>query len=135
LRQTLMQACMGYDYQNMVAAEPAIRQLLKLDFEEKVGRTVMLTFRQTVNQTLNVHVLAAVEDQAQEIVKGYDRAREFFGEVLEREAVGRVQQNRSRLKALEDSIGEFNGAIGVINQCFESETVGGKSLPTLDILG
>jgi replication fork clamp-binding protein CrfC len=135
LRQTLMQACMGYDYQNMVAAEPAIRQLLKLDFEEKVGRTVMLTFRQTVNQTLNVHVLAAVEEQAQEIVKGYDRAREFFGEVLEREAVGRVQQNRSRLKALEDSISEFNGAIGVINQCFESGKVGGKSLPTLDILG
>jgi hypothetical protein len=68
-------------------------------------------------------------------VKGYDRAREFFGEVLEREAVGRVQQNRSRLKELEDSIGEFNGAIGVINQCFESEKVGGKRLPTLDIFG
>lgn len=134
LRQTLMQACMGYDYQNMVAAEPAIRQLLKLDFEEKVGRTVMLTFRQTVNQTLNVHVLEAVEGQAQEIVRAYDRAREFFGEVLEKEAEGRVEQNRLRLQGMEANIREFNGAIGVINQYFEVEKVVNKILPALDVL-
>jgi hypothetical protein len=35
---------------------------------------------------------------------------------------------------LEDSIGEFNGAIGVINQCFEAEKVGSKRLSSLDIL-
>lgn len=36
LRQTMQQACRGFDYQNMVDAEPAIRQLLKMDFEQKL---------------------------------------------------------------------------------------------------
>jgi replication fork clamp-binding protein CrfC len=45
LRQTLQQACRGYDHYNMIEAEPAIRQLLKIDFEEKVRETVMRSFR------------------------------------------------------------------------------------------
>ncbi|MBA2748756.1 MAG: dynamin-like GTPase family protein, partial [Tatlockia sp.] len=35
-RQTLAQTSQGYDSESMVQAEPAIRQLLKLDFEPKV---------------------------------------------------------------------------------------------------
>jgi hypothetical protein len=38
LRQTLQQACRGYDHYNMIEAEPAIRQLLKIDFFESVSK-------------------------------------------------------------------------------------------------
>jgi hypothetical protein len=58
LLQALFQACRGYDFQSMIDSEPAIRQLLKLDFEFKVKDTVIRTFRQTINQTLNTHLLA-----------------------------------------------------------------------------
>jgi replication fork clamp-binding protein CrfC len=39
-RQTLQQTSQGYDCESMVEAEPAIRQLLKLDFEPKVSTTI-----------------------------------------------------------------------------------------------
>jgi replication fork clamp-binding protein CrfC len=135
LRQTLMQACMGYDYQNMVAAEPAIRQLLKLDFEEKVGRTVMQTFRQTVNQTLNVHLLGALPDQVQAIVQKYDKAREFMGEKLEQEAADRVRQNLRSLEELEERIRVYNESIRAIGSHFNELGLECGKLLTLDVKG
>lgn len=94
LRQTLQQACRGYDYQNMVEAEPAIRQLLKLDFEQKVKETVMRSFRQAINQTLNVHLLDYATQQADEILQQYDRARAYLACTLEKEAEDRIRQNQ-----------------------------------------
>ena len=49
-RQTLQQTSQGYDCASMVEAEPAIRQLLKLDFEPKVSTTIRQNFRQTINK-------------------------------------------------------------------------------------
>jgi ElaB/YqjD/DUF883 family membrane-anchored ribosome-binding protein len=48
-RQTLQQTSQSYDCESMVEAEPAIKQLLKLDFEPKVSQTIRITFRQTIN--------------------------------------------------------------------------------------
>ena len=86
------QACKGYDYQSMIEAEPAIRQLLKLDFEQKVKETVMRTYRQTVNQTLNVHLLQMAKEQVEIILQQYDHAREYLAKTLEREA---AEENRA----------------------------------------
>jgi hypothetical protein len=38
---------------NMIEAEPAIQQLLKIDFEEKVRDTVMRSFRQVINKSIH----------------------------------------------------------------------------------
>ena len=57
-RQTLQQTSQSYDCESMVEAEPAIRQLLKLDFEPKVSDTIRRTFRQTINQTINTSAVA-----------------------------------------------------------------------------
>jgi hypothetical protein len=43
-RQTLQQTSQGYDCENMVDAQPAIRQLLRLDFEPKVSQTIRKKF-------------------------------------------------------------------------------------------
>jgi len=44
----------------MVEAEPAIQQLLKLDFEPK-SRQLFGELSATINQTLKTHVLPAAE--------------------------------------------------------------------------
>ncbi|HAO12471.1 MAG TPA: dynamin family protein, partial [Planktothrix sp. UBA8407] len=77
-RQTLLQTSSSYDVKAIVDAEPAIRQLLKLDFEPKVSKTIYQTFRQTVNQTLKTHLLPMTETQADEIMQQYSQARVYL---------------------------------------------------------
>lgn len=119
LRQTLQQACRGYDYQSMVEAEPAIRQLLKLDFEQKVKATITRTFRQTINQTLNAHLLPTATEQAEKILQQYDRARMHLSQVLDKEADEKIQQIQRREAVLAESIAHYNDAVSEINACLE----------------
>jgi replication fork clamp-binding protein CrfC len=125
LRQTLQQACKGYDYQSMIEAEPAIRQLLKLDFEQKVKETVMRTYRQTVNQTLNVHLLQMAKEQMEVILQQYDHAREYLARTLEKGAAEKIEQNKRDKQALEQDIEAYNRAINSINSCLETLVLGG----------
>ncbi len=60
-RQTLQQTSQSYDCESMVEAEPAIRQLLKLDFEPKVSATIRRSFRQTINQIIKSQLLPTAE--------------------------------------------------------------------------
>lgn len=116
LRQTLQQACLGYDYQTMVGAESAIRQLLKMDFEQKVKETVLCTFRQTINQTLNHHLLAGADKQANLILQQYDHARDYLVQVLEKEALERIRFYHRQQSKLCQQIRVYNEAIHIINQ-------------------
>lgn len=128
LRQTMQQACRGYDYQSMIDAEPAIRQLLKLDFEQKVGDTVLRTFRQTINQTLNNHLLNAAEAQADAILHEYDHARAYLAQTLDKEAAEKVLENQ-RVKAdLTGKIKVFNDVIASINTCLGTYQLDRKKL-------
>lgn len=131
LRQTLQQACKGYDYQSMVEAEPAIRQLLKLDFEHKVKETVMCTYRQTVNQTINIHLLNMAKAQVEIILQQYDHAREYLARTLEREATEKIEQNKRAKQALGQDIEIYNQAITSINDCLEKLVLDRKRLPLI----
>ncbi|MBW4657166.1 MAG: dynamin family protein [Drouetiella hepatica Uher 2000/2452] len=131
LRQTLQQACRGYDYQNMVEAEPAIRQLLKLDFEQKVKETVLRTFRQTINQTLNVHLLQNAADQADVILQQYDQARAYLAQVLDKEAEEKIRSNQRNQAEIEQKIAIYNQAIAGINACLEMMQLDRKKLPEI----
>ena len=123
LQQTLFQACRGYDYQSMIESEPAIRQLLQLDFEFKVKDTVIRTFRQTINQTLNTHLLAGAEKQADEILQQYDRARAYLAQTLEKEAQAKIDNNRRLQGDIKQNIDAYNTAISNINGCFRSNAI------------
>ena len=68
-RQTLQQTSQSYDFESIVQAEPAIRQLLKIDFEPKVSATIWKNFRQTINQTLKTQLLPAAEKQIDLILR------------------------------------------------------------------
>jgi predicted amidophosphoribosyltransferase len=115
LRQTLQQACRGYDYQNMVDAEPAIRQLLKLDFEEKVKGTILKTFRQSINQTLNHHLLNASKNIAETILNQYDQAHAHLVDILEKEAQEKVKRLQQEQAEIQDKIYLYNESIEQLN--------------------
>ena len=131
LRQTLQQACRGYDYQTMIEAEPAIRQLLKLDFEQKVKDTITRTFRQTINQTLNTHLLPSAQQQADHILQQYDSARAYLARVLEKEAEEKIGQLDCQKADLEQRIAAYNKAIATFNQHLETMRLDRKALPEI----
>jgi membrane-bound lytic murein transglycosylase B len=116
----------------MIEAEPAIRQLLKIDFEEKVRETVMRSFRQVINQSLNNQLLPGATHQAEQILSQYDRARAYIAKALEKEAEEKIRQNQRQLAEVEQQIGLFNDAVGGINSCLEAMQLDRHRLPTLD---
>ena len=93
-RQTLQQTSQGYDCASMVEAEPAIRQLLKLDFEPKVSTTIRRNFRQTINQTIKTQLLPMAQQQAEKILQYYPQARTFLKQTLEQEAIAKIALNQ-----------------------------------------
>jgi replication fork clamp-binding protein CrfC len=131
LRQTLQQSCKGYDYQSMIAAEPAIRQLLKLDFEEKVKETVMFTFRQTINQTLNSHLLDTSKELADSVIQKYEQARMYLAKTLEKEAQEKIVTIQQQQEAVQQKIKAYNQGILEINLCLESMLLDRKKLPEI----
>jgi hypothetical protein len=131
LRQTLQQACRGYDYRSMIEAEPAIRQLLKLDFEQKVKETVVRTFRQTLNQTLNNHLLPAASQLADSVLQQYDQARLYLAKTLEKEAEEKIKANQRHQEAVRQKIEIYNQAVQGINSCLESMQLDRKRLPEI----
>jgi replication fork clamp-binding protein CrfC len=131
LRQTLQQACRGYDYQNMMEAEPAIRQLLKLDFEQKVKETVLRTFRQTINQTLNNHLLTHADQQTEFILQQYDHARMYLAQTLDKEAEEKIRQNQRQQAEVEQKIAIYNRAVEGVNSCLEIMQLDRKKLPLI----
>jgi replication fork clamp-binding protein CrfC/bacterioferritin (cytochrome b1) len=120
LRQTLQQTCRSYDYESMKEAEPAIRQLLKLDFDPKISHTVNRTFRATINTTLNKHLTPRAEKQAAEILQLYDRARTYLGQTLDKEAEEKIKQNLRRQSEVESKIQTYSKAVESINSCLEA---------------
>lgn len=130
-RRTLQQTSQGYDCESMVDAEPAIRQLLKLDFEPKVSATIRRNFRQTINQTLKTQILPAAATQADDILQQYNRARAYLAQTLEKEAAEKIAQNQRIQGQTDRKIEEYNGAVTEINQCLQSMQLYEHQLPTI----
>lgn len=130
-RQTLSQTSQGYDAESIVEAEPAIRQLLKLDFEPKVSHTIRKSFRQTINQTLKTHLLPMADKQADEILQQYPQARAYLEKTLEQEAEEKIANNRQLLNAVKENIIAYNSAVSNINSCLQSMQLYNNLLPII----
>ncbi|MBD1861182.1 MULTISPECIES: dynamin-like GTPase family protein [Trichocoleus] len=129
LRQTLQQTSQGYDCESMAEAEPAIRQLLKLDFEPKVSATIRRNFRQTLNQTLKTHLLPMAEQQADAIFQQYDHARAYLEQTLEKEAEEKILRNQRLLTEVDHNIATYNQAVEAINSCLQAMQLRDRQLP------
>ena len=93
-RQTLNQTSQTFDCESMVEAEPAIKQLLKLDFEPKVSATIRNTFRQTINQSFKTQLLPMAEIKSDEILQHYPQARAYLEKTLAKEAEEKIADNK-----------------------------------------
>ncbi|MEH2353554.1 dynamin-like GTPase family protein [Nostoc sp.] len=130
-RQTLSQTSQGYDAESIVEAEPAIRQLLKLDFEPKVSYTIRKSFRQTINQTLKTQLIPMANQQADEILQQYPQARAYLEKTLEQEAEEKIANNRRLLNVVEENIAAYNSAASSINTCLQAMQLYDHLLPVI----
>lgn len=130
-RETLQQTSQGFDCENMVDAQPAIRQLLRLDFEPKVSRTIRQTFRQTVNQTLKEHLLPMAEQQADDILQKYSQARDYLEQTLAQEAEEKIAKNLRLQGENEEKIQEYDRAVSGINSCLQAMKLHEHLLPVI----
>lgn len=130
-RQTLSQTSQSYGCESMVAAEPAIRQLLKLDFEPKVKATISRNFPATVNQTLTAHLLPMATQQADEILQQYTQARTYLEQTLEQEAEEKIAHNRRLQNAIEQKVAVYNSAVTGINSCLQAMGLYDHQLPVI----
>ena len=131
LRQVLQEACRGYDYESIVKAEPAIRQLLKIDFDPKIGETILHTFRPKVNKTLINHLLDPATILAANILKKHDQACEHLAKVLDKEAAKQLSLNETLKVELQEKITTYNEAVTAVNQCLEAINLDRQMLPLI----
>jgi replication fork clamp-binding protein CrfC/bacterioferritin (cytochrome b1) len=130
-RQTLQQTSQGYDCESMVEAEPAIRQLLKLDFEPKLSATIRRNFHQTINQTLKTQLLPSAERQADEILQQYNHARTYLEQTLETEAEEKIKRNQQSQAEIVDKIDAYNQAVAGVNTCLQAMQLYEHLLPII----
>ncbi|AFY61214.1 dynamin-like GTPase family protein [Synechococcus sp. PCC 6312] len=131
LRQAFQRACQQSDCQSLVDAEQSIRDLLKLDFERKVRGTIVFTYRQKVNQTINSSLLEVLNNQAEAILQQYDHARQFMGKTLAKEAEETLKKNQLKKTELEQKIETYNSSVNSINSCLELMGLDRKKLPLI----
>jgi hypothetical protein len=130
-RQTLQQTSQGYDCESMIEAEPAIRQLLKLDFEPKVSATIRKNFRQIINNTVKTHLLPSTEKQADEILQQYNHARAYLEQTLEKEAEEKIRRNERSQSEIQSRVSAYNQAIAGINNCLQAMQLSKHLLPVI----
>jgi len=131
-RETLKQTSQAYDSSAMVESEPAIRQLLRLDFEPKIDHTIRQVFRQTINQTIKTNLLPMAKQMADNILQKYDVARENLQQTLEQEAKEKIAYNQQLTQELENDCLVYNQAISSINNCLEAMQIGDRNLPLIN---
>jgi replication fork clamp-binding protein CrfC len=131
-RQTLQQTSQGYDCESMVQAEPAIRQLLKLDFEPKVSETIRRNFRQTINQTLKTNLLPLARSQADVILQQYPQARINLEANLTEEAARKIANNHNLGLQIQDKVQVYNQAVDSINLTLKMMGLSDRILPIID---
>ncbi|ELR96450.1 dynamin-like GTPase family protein [Gloeocapsa sp. PCC 73106] len=130
-RETLQQTAQGFDCDTMVEAEPAIRKLLRLDFDTKVKATTNRNFRQTFNQTLKTQLLPMADQQADAIIQQYPNARAYLEQNLVKEAEEKIARNRDLQSQTLASIKKYNQAVTGVNNCLKAMQVYEYQLPTI----
>ncbi|MCS6958684.1 MAG: dynamin family protein [Pseudanabaenaceae cyanobacterium SKYGB_i_bin29] len=133
LRSVLQQSCRSFDFDSMIEAEPAIKQLLKMDFEQKVGDTIKRTYRQTINQTLNDHILKHAQEYPHQILNYYDRARSYLEQTLDKEVQEKLEANRKLQQEILAKVDTYNAAVSGINACLQALQLDRKQLPLISL--
>ena len=119
------------DCKGLEEIEPAIRQLLKSDFEPKVDETLDCHFRQIINQTIKNQLLPAIESQANELLQQHDRVRMHLGRLLRKEAEDKIANNRQLHMEVHQKMKDYKQAVVGINKCLQAMQLHGRHLPVI----
>jgi Dynamin family len=130
-RQTLQQTSQGYDCASMLKAEPAIRQLLKLDIEPKLSTTISRNFRHTINNILKTQLLPIAKQEGEEILQQFPQAKANLEQILEQEAMNKIARNQQLKNDIEQKIKQYNLAVSDINGCLSAMQLFDYLLPTI----
>ncbi len=130
-REVLRQTSQTYDIVGIRDAEPGIRQLLKLDFEPKIGLTVRSNFRQETNNTLKTQLLPVGKQVADEILQKYPEAKQHMEQTLKKEAAAKIALNEQQLNELRARIDYYNQAVNGINRCLQALQLDREMLPLI----
>ncbi|MGB3193652.1 MAG: dynamin family protein [Limnoraphis sp.] len=131
LRQTLYQACQSTDFQGMLTAEPAVRQLLEIDFKQKVHHTIMYRFRTTINATINDHLLPGADHLVGVIIAHFKAAHVRLEHNIEKDAERKLEQIKKEKYKVDANIGTYNQAVDSINQDLQVNHCTGFKLPNI----
>jgi GTPase SAR1 family protein len=131
LRHTLYEACQSTDFQGMLTAEPAVRQLLEIDFRKKVHHTIMHRFRTTINATINDHLLPGADHLVGVIMAQYEPARINLERTIEQDAQRRIQEIQQQKEAVDANIRIYNQAVDNVNQDLQVNGCTGLTLPKI----
>jgi hypothetical protein len=126
--QTLLLAAKGFAAADIIAAQPAIRQLLKLDFQDKV-KTTNNIFRQVINNAIKTDLLPMAKQEADKILEQFDVARANLEATIRKNAGTIIEENQKRQKEIQMKIEAYNEAIKGINNCLEAMQLYSKNLP------
>ncbi len=119
-QQTLQQTSQGYDADAIIEAEPSIRQLLKLDFEPKLSKTIHKNFRLTINNALKTHLILMSEEQSKVILQQFDTARAYLEKSLEKEAEEKIARNSRLQSEVQQKIDQYQTSVVGINECLKA---------------
>jgi len=133
-RQVLQQTSQSFDIGAIRDAEPGIRQLLKLDFEPKIDRTVRSHFRQETNNTLKTQLLPKVKEVSEQILQRYPDAKAHMEQTLAKEVEEKLILNRQRMLELLENVATYNKLIESINNCLKAMRLDREQLPIIPSL-
>ncbi|MDG2991186.1 dynamin family protein [Candidatus Synechococcus calcipolaris G9] len=131
LREVLRKVCRNYDLTGMKEAEKDLLELLKLDFEHKLAKTIHVSFRQSINSTINEPLLMMAAEHSQGILQQSGQARENVAKTIEREAEESIQKNANELQKINEKIATYNQSVTHINHCLEALGRDRQKLPEI----
>lgn len=99
-REALQQTFQDYTKESIESVQPVVRQLLQLDFQNKVEKTIQETFRHTFNSILNAHLQKLADNKYQEIIRQDEDARNHLEQEIEKEARKRVRERNDNVQEL-----------------------------------
>ncbi|NJM23720.1 MAG: dynamin-like GTPase family protein [Richelia sp. SM1_7_0] len=127
-REVLQQTFKDYTKESIESVQPVVRQLLQLDFQNKVEKTIQETFYHTFNSILNANLQKLADKKYQEIIRQDELARNHLKREIEKEADKKVKERNDNVQELSKKIKRYNELIKSINSCLKDESSGDKML-------
>jgi gas vesicle protein len=95
--------------------EPTIRQLLEIDFQNKVNKTTQESFRYRVSSTLNQYLGKMVEQQYTLIIQQDDHAREYARQTIDNEIEQAIAAYQKAIREAQQKIEKYNIIMTALN--------------------